>query len=179
MEQGIAQAQSPAEASDLDALYSEIKRNFDGRPDELISILQRVQRSAGYLPEKALLAVADFTGLPAASVYGVATFYAQFRLSPAGKHVVRVCQGTACHVKGAKKILEELNARLEIEPGETTADRAFTLQTVACFGSCALAPVVVLDEAVHGRMDPSKVREMLGEIQRKEEHTVRGETISA
>ncbi len=147
----------------------EIFHEFQGRPDDLIPILQRVQAAMGYLPEEALLEVAYLTGLPPARVFGVATFYSQFRLQPIGKHIIRVCRGTACHVRGSGRILKDITARLQVAPGETTEDRLFTLETVACFGSCALAPVVVIDDMVYGRMNSSKVRKILDEIRMEEE----------
>jgi NADH-quinone oxidoreductase subunit E len=140
---------------------SEILRDFEGRPDNLIPLLQRVQRILGYLPEWALLEVSDHVSLPSAKVFGVATFYSQFRLQPIGEHIIRVCRGTACHVRGSNRILKEIQSYLRVLPGETTKDRIFTLETVACFGSCALAPVMVVDDTVHGRMNPSKALAML------------------
>jgi NADH-quinone oxidoreductase subunit E len=134
---------------------------FEGRRQDLIPALQAVQRTLGYLPEEALLEVARRTRLPSATVFGVATFYEQFRLKPVGRHVVRVCRGTACHVKGADRILGDLGARFGVEPGQTAEDGSFTLETVACFGSCALAPVLVVDETVTGRITPSKARELV------------------
>jgi len=141
--------------------FSEIRRNFKGKPHELILILQHVQRTVGFLPHKTLQDIASFTGQPAATVYGVATFYEQFRLYPSGKHIIKVCRGTACHVKGSDRMLTELETHFHLLPGKTSEDRLFTLETVACFGSCALAPVVVIDEAVYGRMSPSKIRKTL------------------
>ena len=127
----------------------------------------------GYLPGWALLQVSGHVRVPSAKVFGVATFYSQFRLQPIGKHIIRVCRGTACHVRGSNRMLKEIQSRLGVSPGETTKDRIFTLETVACFGSCALAPVIVVDETVHGRMNPSKalaildaLRESAGESRR-------------
>jgi len=123
-----------------------------------------VQNSLGYIPTQALIQVADFTGIPEASVYGIATFYERFRLSPVGRHVVKVCRGTACHVKGADKILHEIENRYKLSPGQTSKDRMLTLETVACFGSCAIAPVVVVDDKVSADMDPDKVGKVLEDI---------------
>lgn len=152
---------------ELDGLMSEIRRKFERRPDDLIPVLQRVQGALGYLPERALLEIASITGVPSSKVFGVATFYAQFRLQPVGKHIIRICRGTACHVRGSGRILKDIQARLQLAPGETTKDRLFTLETVACFGSCALAPVVVIDESVYGRMNSSKVGRILDELRRE------------
>lgn len=149
---------------ELECQLYNIFKKFESRPDNLIPMLQAVQGSMGYLPEKALLEIASLTGLPSSKVFGVATFYAQFRLQPAGKHIIRVCRGTACHVRGSGRILRHIMSRLQVAPGGTTTDRLFTLETVACFGSCALAPVVVIDDNVYGRMNPLKVQAILDEI---------------
>ena len=130
-------------------------------------MLQRVQRTLGYLPERALVEIAHLTRLPTATVFGVATFYEQFRFHPAGKHIIRVCKGTACHVRGSDRILEDIETRFQLAPGGTSDDRMFTLETVACFGSCALAPVVLVDDSVKGRMNPAKTRKALEGIQEK------------
>ncbi|MFO8057012.1 MAG: NADH-quinone oxidoreductase subunit NuoE [bacterium] len=128
---------------------------------ELIPILQEVQDAQGYLSEEVVDRIAEFLGLSANDVYGVATFYAQFRYRPVGRHMVKVCQGTACHVRGGKQILEAVRKKLGIKTGETTEDGEYTLERVACFGSCALAPVVVIDDVVYGRMSPKKTEELL------------------
>lgn len=140
---------------------SEVRGPAEAGPENLIPMLQAIQRARGFLPESELLEVARKTRLPAATVYGVATFYEQFRLNPVGRHIVKLCRGTACHVKGADRILGELRATFRVNPGETTEDGSFTLETVACFGSCALAPVVVVNETVKGRMTPSRTRDLL------------------
>ena len=154
--------------SGIEEALSEICCDFEGKPQELIPLLQRVQKDLGYLPEEALVRIADFIRLPTAKVFGVATFYAQFRFQPIGKYVIKVCRGTACHVSGADLILEDLQAYLKIGPGETTEDRLFTLETVACFGSCALAPVVVINDSVYGLMNPSKTRRLINLLKREE-----------
>ncbi|MFC1531750.1 NADH-quinone oxidoreductase subunit NuoE [Thermodesulfobacteriota bacterium] len=153
----------------LEGQLSKIFREFAGRPDDLIPVLQHIQAALGYLPEEALLEVAYLTGLPSAKVFGVATFYTLFRLQPVGKHIIRVCRGTACHVRGSSRILKGIQSQLQVAPGETTEDRLFTLETVSCFGSCALAPVVVIDDRVYGRMNPSKVHRLLEEIRAEAE----------
>lgn len=140
------------------------KDRFNRKPEELVPILETIQKTLGYLPEHALLDVARLTKLPPATVYGVATFYEQFRLSPGGKHTVRLCRGTACHVRGAERIQTEVQNAFAVEPGETTEDGSFTLETVACFGSCALAPVVVIDGKVRGRMTPARTCHCLNEF---------------
>lgn len=149
----------------IEESLSEIRKKFEFSSGELIPMLQYVQRKVGYLPEKALLEIARLTKLPSATVFGVATFYKQFRLQPGGKHIIRVCRGTACHVRGSGRILRDIQKRFKLSSGDTTNDRLFTLETVACFGSCALAPVVVMDDSVQGRMNPSKTCGILEEIQ--------------
>lgn len=133
----------------------DILREHDHSPAKLIPILQAVQEEYRYLPEDILTYVATSLDLPPARVFGVATFYAHFALAPKGKHVFRLCDGTACHVKGSQPILDALRERLGLRPGqETTDDMMFTVETVSCLGACGLAPVVVLDEAVHGQVTP-------------------------
>lgn len=156
------------ESLGLEGQLFEILKTFDGRPEELIPMLQTVQGHLGYLPEKALLEIAYLAGLPSAKVFGVATFYSQFRLQPTGKHIIRVCRGTACHVRGSGRILKQVQAHLQVAPGGTTTDRIFTLEIVSCFGSCALAPVVVIDDKVYGRMNHPKVLNLLEEITERE-----------
>jgi len=128
---------------------------------ELISILQKVQEEFGYLPPEAMEEAGDYLGLSASTVYSVATFYAQFKLKPTGRKMVRVCRGTACHVRGGGRILREVEKLLGIKPGETSDDFEYSLETIACFGSCALAPVMVVDKNVYGRMTTAKVHQIL------------------
>jgi NADH:ubiquinone oxidoreductase subunit E len=127
----------------------------------LIPILHEVQNHFGYLSREAMEAVAGYLGLSAGTVYGVATFYAGFKLAPSGRHRVKACHGTACHVKGASRLIGELEKQLGVKPGETTPDGEYTLETEACFGSCALAPVVVKDGKVYGRVTPARVNGIL------------------
>ena len=156
------------EESFLKALPDYLKQ-FDRQRSRLIPILQRVQQQLAYLPAKALQAVADYLEIPMAEVYGVATFYNQFRFNPPGKHQIKVCLGTACHVKGGDIILENFERKLEIKEGETTADREFSIERVACVGCCALAPVVLVGEDVQGHMAPSKVEGLFVRIQVEKE----------
>ena len=127
------------------------------RRGNLIPILQRVQRVLGYLPRQAMLEIAAHLDIPPVEVYEVVTFYNQFRRNPPGRHSVRVCLGTACHMRGGYITLDAWKRRLEIERGETTADREFDLDTVACVGCCTMAPVTVVDEHPEGRVDPTRV----------------------
>jgi NADH-quinone oxidoreductase subunit E len=150
----------------IERLRGELREKFVGKPDEVIPMLQMVQDRLGYLPENALEEIAQLTGRPGAAVFGAATFYEQFRLAPVGRHIVRVCRGTACHVKGSDRILQEIRHRFELAPGETSPDRQLTLETVACFGSCAIAPVVVVNDSVKGRMNPAKACQYLADIRK-------------
>ena len=134
---------------------------FNGDRSELIPMLQAMQKEFGYLSEEGMKAIAKHIGMAESQVYGVATFYAQFYFAPRGKHEIKVCSGTACHVKGGARILETLESQLKIKCGETTADRNFSLEKVACVGSCALAPVVMIDDNVHGRLESKKVKGVL------------------
>lgn len=138
-----------------------ILASYKGEKNELIPMLQQVQQVFGYLPAHAMQQIARFTGMPESTVYGVATFYAQFRLVPTGRNVIRVCRGTACHVKGGARVLRAVEKRLGIKPGESTADLEYALETVACIGACALAPTMVVNNNTHGQMTPRKATEIL------------------
>ncbi len=130
----------------------------------LISLLQETQQKFGYLSEEVMLSLADFLGVPGSTVYGVATFYNQFRFTPLGRHQVKVCMGTACHLAGGHLVLEAMSRELQIDVGGVTPDRAFSLERVACVGCCALAPVVVINGTVYPSMSPTKVEEVLVNI---------------
>ena len=131
--------------------------SYEGKEDELIPILQQVQEKLGYLPEEAMLEIAKFTGVSESKIYGVASFYAQFRFTPVGKNKVTVCRGTACYVRGAPRILEEVERRLGIRDGETTKDLEYTIDTVACIGCCALSPCMMINKEVHIKLTPPKI----------------------
>ncbi len=135
--------------------------SFGKERGNLIPILQMIQNRHAYLAPESIGLVANYLGLGKCEVYGVATFYNQFRFNPPGKHAIKVCLGTACHVRGGDIILESFERKLGIKEGETTPDREFSVERVACVGCCALAPVGVVDETVHGRMAPSKVEGIL------------------
>jgi NADH-quinone oxidoreductase subunit E len=135
---------------------------FRGFSDELIPIMEEAQNAFGYLSREVMVEIARFLKLPESKVYGVATFYALFRLTPGGKKMVRVCRGTACHVRRGAQILQEVQKQLGIKPGETTEDMEYSLETISCFGSCALAPVMVVNKTVYGRMTPARVSKVLG-----------------
>lgn len=123
----------------------------------LIAVLQDIQGIYGYLPEAALQDVADFVGLPLSRVYGVATFYNQFRLTPLGENVIRICRGTACHVSNSANILFNLETALNIKAGQTTRDKKFTLETVACIGACSIAPVITVNEDYYGKVTVKEI----------------------
>ena len=138
---------------------TEILSSYDrGKRGELIPILQKIQARFGYLPEEAMVKVAELARVAESNVFGVASFYAQFRFIPIGKKRVMVCRGTACHVRGAPQILDEVKRQLGIEEGETTPDLEYTLETVACIGCCALAPCLVVGGEVKAKMSPKKVK---------------------
>jgi len=149
----------PSELDDILSKYKEEK-------GALIPILQEVQDKLGYLSEEAISRVAEFCRMSGSEVYGVASFYAQFYFKKRGEHMVKVCLGTACHVRGGERILEEVKRELSVEPGEATTDYKFSLERVACFGSCALAPVVVVDKDVYGRMTAAKAKTVLDRYRR-------------
>ena len=130
----------------------------------IIYILQQVQEKLGYVPKEAMRAIARFLEIPGSTVYGIVTFYNQFRLNPLGNHPVKVCMGTACHLAGGKLVLEAMARELDIEVGGTTSDREFSLDRVACVGCCALAPVVMIDQTIYSRVTPPKVEEILVSI---------------
>ena len=149
--------------TDIKEKLAGIFSRYTGKREELIPILQEAQSLFSYLPTEAMLEISRFLRVPESTVFGVSTFYAQFKFSPTGRRTVKVCRGTACHVRGAPRILDEVEKRLGIKPGETTDDLEYSLETIACFGSCALAPVMVVDNDVHGRTTPRKVADILGE----------------
>jgi NADH-quinone oxidoreductase subunit E len=144
----------------MESRVAAVLDSYQGEQSDLIPILQAVQGELGYLPEKAMKQVSRFLGVPESKIFGIATFYAQFKLVPTGRNVIKVCRGTGCHVRGAPKLLGELEKQLGIKPGETTSDGEYTLETVACFGSCALAPVVVVNEKVEGRVTVQKAKKL-------------------
>jgi NADH-quinone oxidoreductase subunit E len=135
----------------------------------LIPLLQRLQDAYGYLPPPVLMEASRLTRIPASQMYGVATFYAQFHLEPHGRHTIRVCRGTACHVRGGAKVLEAIRAELGIDDGEATEDMFYSLETVACLGSCAMAPMMVIDNRYYGRLTPSEAVRAVAEFREEAE----------
>ncbi len=136
----------------------------DRNNKSLLSILQNIQREWGYLPEEKLREIAVMLGMPLIDVCGVATFYKSFSLTPKGRHQIKVCLGTACHVRGANRILKEVERKLGIKSGETSEDGEFSLETVMCLGCCAIGPVVVMDDRYYGRMTTAKLESMLMQL---------------
>jgi NADH-quinone oxidoreductase subunit E len=141
----------------------EIFSRYKGERHELIPILQDAQGKFRYLPAAAIYEIARFLKITESAIFGVCTFYAQFKLNPTGRRIIRVCRGTACHVRGTDKVLAEMEKRLGIKAGQTTPDLEYTLETVACIGACALAPTMTIDNETFGKMTPKKVGEVLGD----------------
>jgi NADH:ubiquinone oxidoreductase subunit E len=145
------------------AKLGSIIEKHKGKPGGLIPVLEEAQVSLEYLPLSVQKKIAAGLNLPLSRVYGVVTFYSFFTMTPRGKHTVRVCLGTACYVRGGKALSETLEKQFGIKEGETTADRMFTLESVRCLGACGLGPVIVVDDEVHGRVKPGKVKEILSQ----------------
>ena len=154
-------------AMDLEPLESVLKEMGSVDHGHLIPLLQKIQDAYGYLPREVLLEVSATTGIAASHMYGVATFYAQFHLVPRGKHLVQCCRGTACYVRGGNEILRTVVKTLGIEDGQTSDDLEFTLETVACLGTCALAPLMVVDRKYHGKLIPRKAESTLKKLRKK------------
>jgi len=147
----------------------DIIEEYDRDPDKLIPILQKVQAEYRYLPEEIMTLIATSLGISPAKVYGVATFYSHFTLKPKGKYLIRICDGTACHVKRSTDLLDAMRERLGLIGGKnTTADMLFTIETVSCLGACGLAPVITINDEVHGLMTPAKAVAVIDEIMAEE-----------
>lgn len=153
---------------------SEIIDEYQGQSGSLVTILQKAQEVYGYLPLEVLKYIARELGVKPAQVYGVATFYTQFRLKPVGKYVILLCQGTACHVNSSQRIEETLCRELKIKAGETTTDKMFTLTNVACLGCCSLAPVMMINGQAYGHLTPEKAVQIIREIGAEAKETVEG-----
>ncbi len=156
-----------SEAVDL-TLLEPLLEKYKNRKGNLIPLLQGTQDIYGYLPMSAFTRIHEATGLELNEMYGVATFYAQFRLAPAGKHIVKMCHGTACHVQSVTAITDEILDTLDIKDGETTKDGIFTVETVACLGCCSLAPVMMIGEETYGKLTPKQAVKIIREIRRSE-----------
>ena len=150
---------TPEQVAKLDSIIDKHK----GKAGGLIPVLEEAQVCLEYLPMSVQKRIAAGLNLPLSRVYGVVTFYSFFTMTPRGKHTVRVCLGTACYVRGGKALTETLEKQFGIKDGETTADRMFTLESVRCLGACGLGPVIVVDEDVHGRIKPGKIKEVLSQ----------------
>jgi len=147
----------PIDLSPLDPLVEP----YLSKKEMVIPVLQKVQEHYGYLPRPAMEGVSRLMQIPLSRLYGVATFYAQFKMKPRGRYIIRVCKGTACHIQGSPKIAERIEEILGVQSGETTDDLRFTLEEVACIGACALAPVIMVNDNPHGRLTPDKVQAIL------------------
>jgi NADH-quinone oxidoreductase subunit E len=155
--------------SEATAALAEILASYPPRRDNLIPVLQELQERQGYVSEAGVRALAVATGISENEIYGVATFYTQFRFQPPAVHTIHVCEGTACHVRGGQQIMHDFEERLNIRAGEMTADRQFGLERVACVGCCALAPVVLVDGKVRAGMKPKNVRGLLAQLGHKQD----------
>lgn len=161
-------------------MIDEVLENYNkGDRSSLIPILQDVQDVYGYLPERELLRVSDFLDMPLSRIYGVATFYNQFRLTPLGKNVIRVCRGTACHVKSSANILMALENELKIKAGETTRDKLFTIETVACIGACSIAPVISINDEYYGRLVVKEIPKIINKYKREAKIEAEKESVEA
>lgn len=149
-------------------LLENILADKRSQPQQLVEALQDVQEAFGYISEDAMKAVSQELGVPVMEVYRAAHFYKAFSLEPRGRHVLTVCMGTACHVRGATRMIDEVEGQLGLQPGETTDDGMFSLECVNCLGACALGPVVVLDGQYHGKMTPNKLRTLIQSVQAAE-----------
>lgn len=156
-------SRSPQEQVDISVLSSIIDE-YGKEESNTITLLQKTQEIYGYLPLEALRHIANVTGMSEARLYGVATFYTQFRMTPVGEHMILLCQGTACHVNGADAIQNAITEELGIEDGETTEDQLFTLSVVACLGCCSLAPVMMIGDETYANLTPEKTVKILREI---------------
>ena len=163
----VEQAKTAEEKEVISQEIAIITKQFNRKKQNLIPILQKTQSKLGYLSREAMTGIAEYLNIPDIDVYSVVTFYNQFRLTPPGRHSIRVCLGTACHMKGGYITLDAWKRRLGIGPGETTEDREFDLDTVACVGCCTMAPVTVVDDKPEGKVEPTKVDGILLAFERE------------
>ncbi len=148
--------------SDFDKIDA-VLHEFEGRKGSLIPILQKTQAQLGFLSKEAMEYISKKNQIPVSEIYGVTTFYTQFRMHPTGKNIIRICHGTACHVANAPKISEALYEELKVGPGSTTKDLKFTVEEVACLGCCSLAPVIMINDKAYGRLTPGKLKDILAQ----------------
>jgi NADH-quinone oxidoreductase subunit E len=144
--------------------------NYEGEKGALIPLLQSAQDTYGYIPETAIDQISEIVNIPAAEIYGVITFYSQFRLKPLGKYLLKICDGTACHVNNSERIAGTIEDELQITGNDTTQDGLFTLQKVACLGCCSLSPVIMINDETYGRLTPKKVQQLLKEYKAKNQN---------
>ncbi len=161
--------QLPEDEVDL-SLINEIIEHYKGYKGSTIPLLQKAQEIYGYLPKSVFKKISEETGLSLNDLYGVATFYAQFRLKPVGKNIIKVCHGTACHVQNANSITDALKEELQINDGETTEDNLFTLESVACLGCCSLAPVMMIGDETYGKLTGKQAVKIINEIRATEKN---------
>ncbi len=165
----ILQNKKRAEQSEIDLSFLDsVIEKYREKKGNVIPLLQAAQTFYGYLPSVVFEKLESELGISKSQMYGVATFYSQFRLAPVGKHIIKVCHGTACHVQNATELTEYLAEALNVKDGETTTDRLFTLESVACLGCCSLAPVIMVDDEVFGKLDGNAAVKILNEIKLKE-----------
>ena len=150
---------------DIDALKGVIEEEYNNDPENVIMILQAIQRRYNYLPRPSLEYLSEKIGIPLSKIYGVVTFYSTFSLEPRGRNIISICLGTACHVRGGERIRERIEDALNISDGETTEDKCFTLESVRCIGCCSLGPVVKINEDVHGRISSDQVNKVLSKYE--------------
>ena len=153
-------------AVDVD-LQTIFKRFPDGQRDSLIPIMQEVQEAKGFLSKEAVVSIGHFLNLPASKIYGVATFYNQFRFKPLGQYHIQICRGTACHVKGSSNLLEVLKQELKIDDGETSKDGLFSIEVVACIGACGLAPVIAVNGEFHAKLTNGSLRKLMVKLRKE------------
>jgi NADH-quinone oxidoreductase subunit E len=153
MTSSISNKKEPISFSVIDAIVYKQNR----QPGAMISILQEIQEVCSYVPREAILRVSEITHVPASEIYGIVTFYAQFRLQPQGRHIIKICHGTACHLNGAEKLSDEVCRCVGAKEGETSPDGQFSVEKVACLGCCSLAPTIMIDNETFGRLTPDNV----------------------
>jgi len=149
-------------------LFEEVMKDYTGAQSQLIPLLQKLQNAYGYLPRDIIERLSERTGIFVSQIMGVVTFYAQFRLEPIGKNIVKICFGTACHVVGAENIADSICRELNIELGGTTKDKMFTVESVACIGCCSLAPAIMINNETHGRLTPDTARKVIKDFARQQ-----------
>jgi NADH:ubiquinone oxidoreductase subunit E len=159
----VAQPIAQVKTDDIDYMELDriIEKDFENDKESLIMILQAIQKQYNYLPQPALAYLSTKIGVPMSKIYGVATFYSTFSLEPRGRNIISICLGTACHVRGAERVLDQIQGNLCICNGETTDDMRFTLESVRCIGCCSLGPVLKINEDMHGRTAPDKIGKIL------------------